>query len=154
MKMLSAGKAFISLPILLLLLFILSLAYQFNQNQAEKRQWQYQTQQAIRKELIWQAFEFQVLSKLVGTQAQVSHCNALCLLDISQSVTDNWPNQYQYDEEIILWLFEKEIESEDSLNQYFRLCAKRVLNQSVYCWWLKEEETGQLYWFASLPIRS
>lgn len=145
----SAGKAFISLPILLLLLLVISLSYQFNQDQADQRQWHYQTQQAIRKEGIWQAFEFQVLSKLEDVQAQVSSCRTFCVLDISRPVTDNWSNQYQYNDETVLWMFEKE----DSSNGYYRLCAKRTLNQTVYCWWLNEEEDGQFYWFANLPIR-
>jgi len=149
MKPLGTDKAFISLPILLLLLFIISLAYQFNQHQADQRQWQYQSQQAKTAELIWQAFEFNLISGLTGIQAQASGCDTLCLLDADDFTLDGGSNQYQYGDETLLWVFEKETR----LNRYYRLCAKRVLNLSIQCWWLKEGEGGQLYWFANLPIR-
>ncbi len=143
------GKAFISLPILLLLLFVISLTYQFYQHQADQRQWQYQTQQAKTTELIWQAFEFNLLSGLTVSQAKDSPCETFCLLDVNDFAIDSGSNQYQYDGETLLWVFEKE----GHLSRYYRLCAKRVLTLSIQCWWLKEAGNGQLYWFANLPIR-
>ena len=141
------SKAFISLPTLLVLLFVLSLYYQFNQDLGSQRQWHYQTQQTLEKERIWQAFEFQVLSNLNADEAHISSCPTFCQLDMSESTSDNWPNQYQYKGEQVNWLLEK---TETELIR-FRLCAKRLLDQTVQCWWLKEGD-GPLYWYANMPI--
>lgn len=142
-------RAFISLPVLVLFLFVISLSYQFNQAQAKQRQWLAQTEFTIGQARIWQAFEFQVLSNLQTDQALSSSCGGLCALDVSQVVTDSWPNQYHFKNENLWWIFE----AANGPNKHFRVCAKRESDQLIYCWWLKES-LGQLYWFASLPINN
>lgn len=139
--------AFISLPVLLLLLFVISLSYQFNQKQAQQRQWRYQQTKVLKEQLIWQAFEFQVVSKVISSQASMSVCAGFCELEIDEITTAAWPNTYQYQGEALVWLFEKYLGDKDR----YRLCAKAVLNPMIHCWWL-EHADGQLYWFASLPI--
>lgn len=147
MRILQTTKAFISLPVLLLLLFVISLSYQFNQEYAAQRQWRFQQQLVVDEQLIWQAFEFQVLSELESNQATLSVCTGFCLLDLSESAISHWPNKYQYQDDVLVWFFEKE----NTLEGEYRVCAKRALYQSAYCWWLAETD-GKLNWFASLPI--
>ena len=140
-------NAFISLPILLLLFFVILLSYQFNQDVGVQRQWRFQEFSALEGEQIWRAFEYQVMGDLVSSDAVLSSCGQLCTLDISQASTQAWLNEFQYQNDALLWQFEKD----DKAIVRYRLCAKRQFNQSIQCWWLKEE-AGRLYWFASLPI--
>lgn len=139
--------AFISLPVLLLLLFVISLSYQFNQKQAQQRQWHYQQIEVLKEQLIWQVFEFQIVSKVIASQASTSACDGFCVLETDDIAIAAWPNSYQYRDETLVWLFEKYLGDKDK----YRLCAKAVLYPMIYCWWL-EHTDGQLFWFASLPI--
>ncbi|KZM41486.1 hypothetical protein OA92_13860 [Marinomonas sp. SBI22] len=139
--------AFISLPVLLLFLFVISLSYQFNQKQSQQRQWRYQQAQVLEEQLIWRAFEFQIVSNVGPSQASDSTCAGFCILDIGDLATAAWPNVYEYQDESLVWIFEKYLGGKST----YRLCAKAVLHSLTYCWWLTQSD-GQLYWFASLPI--
>lgn len=140
-------NAFISLPILLLLLFVMLLSYQFNQDVGVQRQWHFQESIALEGEQIWQAFEYKVMSDLVSADAAFSTCGHFCELDISQASIEAWPYMYQYQSDALLWQLEKD----NNPQVVYRLCAQRQFNQSIRCWWLKEE-AGRLYWFSSLHI--
>ena len=71
------------------------------------------------EQAIWQAFEYQVIAKLKPEQASLSLCLSFCLLDLSESKVEEWPNRYQYRDDSLIWLFEKE----DTLVNRYRLCA-------------------------------